>query len=231
MLLRDLMKILLLLIGLFGGCAGSEVQREPIPYSYRQGMLAATNDNQKSSVATAATAEPLPMQSIISQERKSNPLGDSEAASRCVSLVGKTFDGPQEQAEQDMIKACLRLSESVDFSQNSWRQKVHGQPLLGDVAIFYLANATMAGNKYIYGIVVGRNGPKVQFIYLRQSRVKLGALNLRAPQKRRQANGQIENTYLRVKKIDDQPSARYLAGEMLIGFVSAPESSSLSAAQ
>ena len=68
------------------------------------------------------------------------------------------------------------------------------------------------------GIVerVGEGG-EVGFRYRRGDRSLRGVLNLRRPDVRRQG-GRILNSYLRVRRRDDPPDARYLAGELLVGF-------------
>jgi len=61
------------------------------------------------------------------------------------------------------------------------------------------------------------DGTEVRFRYQRGGRSHQGVLNLRRPDVRRD-NGRILNSYVRVRRRDDPPTARYLAGELLVGF-------------
>lgn len=60
-------------------------------------------------------------------------------------------------------------------------------------------------------------GGEVRFRYQRGGRSHQGVLNLRRPDVRRE-QGRILNTYVRVRRRDDPPGARYLAGDLLVGF-------------
>ena len=69
------------------------------------------------------------------------------------------------------------------------------------------------------GVVVQTAGRRVRFLYLRQGRVRRGVLNLAQPNRRRLQGTIIENTYLRVVCPGDKALTRYLAGQLLSGFV------------
>jgi hypothetical protein len=58
----------------------------------------------------------------------------------------------------------------------------------------------------------------VRFTYPRDGRQWRGVLSLRHPTVRRDRRGRILNSYIRTKRRDDPPDARYLAGELLVGF-------------
>jgi hypothetical protein len=58
---------------------------------------------------------------------------------------------------------------------------------------------------------------EVWFRYRRGGREGRGVLNLLRPNLRR-AEGRVLNSYIRVRRRDDPPDTRYLAGELLVGF-------------
>jgi hypothetical protein len=88
-------------------------------------------------------------------------------------------------------------------------------PVPGDEVLF----GDTGGDKPLVGVVesVGGGG-EVRFRYTRGGRVWRGVLNLVRPDSRRDGHGRILNSYVRTKRRGDPPDARYLAGELLIGF-------------
>ena len=72
------------------------------------------------------------------------------------------------------------------------------------------------------GIVegVGRDG-RITFVEARDGRVRRSYVDPGRPTERRNAAGEILNSFLRPIRIDDPPGTRYFAGEMLCGIARA----------
>ncbi len=73
------------------------------------------------------------------------------------------------------------------------------------------------------GIVesVGPEG-RITFVEAQAGRVRRSFVDPAHPSSRRDARGEILNSFLRPIRIDDPPGARYFAGEMLCGIARAP---------
>lgn len=120
-----------------------------------------------------------------------------------------------------MIESCLG-SVAPSRPQPGLRR-----PQLADIVLFHNTRDENGNGKLDdrcthRGVVVDLDGPRVEFIYLRRQYVKLGVLNLDQPHRRRLAGRQIQNTFLRVKLPTDAPKTRYLAGQLLAGFITTP---------
>ena len=87
-------------------------------------------------------------------------------------------------------------------------------PLPGDEILF----AETGEAEALAGVVESVEGGQVGFRYRRGGRDYRGVLDLRRPDVRRDRRGRILNSYLRIKRRDDPPDTRYLAGELLVGF-------------
>lgn len=68
------------------------------------------------------------------------------------------------------------------------------------------------------GVVIARRGARIAFVYLSGERVREGVLDLRRRGVRRR-RGRLLNSYVRIKTPRDAARTRYLAGELLAGFV------------
>jgi hypothetical protein len=60
-------------------------------------------------------------------------------------------------------------------------------------------------------------GGRITFVEARGGRVRQSFVDPARPTERRDARGEILNSFLRPIRIDDPPGARYFAGEMLCG--------------
>jgi hypothetical protein len=68
------------------------------------------------------------------------------------------------------------------------------------------------------GIVEGVGGDgRITFVEMRDGRVRRSFVDPARPSERRNAGGEILNSFLRPIHVDDPPGARYFAGEMLCG--------------
>ena len=87
-------------------------------------------------------------------------------------------------------------------------------PQTGDEILF----ADTGDAHRLVGVVEGvADRGEVHFRYERGGRKLSGVLNLLRPDVRRE-RGRILNSYLRIRRRGDPPDARYLAGELLVGF-------------
>jgi hypothetical protein len=68
------------------------------------------------------------------------------------------------------------------------------------------------------GIIEGvGNDGRITFVEVRDGRVRRSFVDPAHPSERRDAQGEILNSFLRPIRIDDPPGSRYFAGEMLCG--------------
>jgi hypothetical protein len=90
------------------------------------------------------------------------------------------------------------------------------QALPGDVVFFDTSDGGRAGCASHAGVVeaVDPDG-RITFVESRDGHVRRSYVHPGVTLTRRDASGRVLNTYLRVKRIDDSPDARYFAGEML----------------
>jgi hypothetical protein len=99
-----------------------------------------------------------------------------------------------------------------------------GPPKAGDLILFHNTDDTNGNRKAddLYtdaGIILSVDGDRYEFLYLRGEKAALGYVNPRQPYRRRLSADHIENSFIRVIRPDDPPEARYLAGQLLAGFV------------
>ena len=73
------------------------------------------------------------------------------------------------------------------------------------------------------GVVLGRSGSRVEFMILRGKCARVGVLNLAQPNRRRLRGHRVENSFVRTITAADPPNTRYLAGQLLAGFVTLAE--------
>jgi hypothetical protein len=69
------------------------------------------------------------------------------------------------------------------------------------------------------GVVISARAGRVRFAYRRAGRLQVGVMDRRRPTTRR-FRGKIRNSYVRTKRHGDARGARYLAGELLLGYAS-----------
>ncbi len=180
-------------------CAGQAAADGP-GYRYRQAMI-------------DPEAAPLPEPAPTPRTRPA-PRGPT----RCRALVGRLLPGSRPAATARLLSTCLgerwREGDSLPAASRE-------RPQLLDLALF---TATRPGATGEVGVVVAVSDSRVEFVHLRgeSARVALGVLDLRHPARRRAGDGRVVNTYLRVIQQSDPPGARYLAGELLLGFAPRP---------
>jgi hypothetical protein len=92
------------------------------------------------------------------------------------------------------------------------------QPLIGDLVVFDAVRAELPAS--LVGVVVGARGDgTVEFIYLARGVVRRGWLNAAAPSRQRDDDGRVLNTFVRHSEGRDPRDTRYLAGQLLAGYV------------
>ncbi|MBK8482635.1 MAG: hypothetical protein IPL40_15975 [Proteobacteria bacterium] len=110
---------------------------------------------------------------------------------------------------------------------------------LGDLVVFAKGRANAAGTKpgtlapetnrrgarpaqsdslREVGIVVGCSGLRAEFVFLCGRRLRLGRLDASDPHRRRDGQGVVVNSYVRLRRPSDEPGAAYLAGALLAGY-------------
>jgi len=94
------------------------------------------------------------------------------------------------------------------------RDRLHPDlvPLAGDLVVFE--------DGWLVGVVTSvRSDGTVEFIFSRGGVVRRGFLNTSFRGRRRDAQGRILNTFVRPFKSGDPPSQKYLAGELVTGYL------------
>jgi hypothetical protein len=129
--------------------------------------------------------------------------GPRRDATRCRALVGRELAN-----ELALVRACTGVALAAIP-----REGLSRRAALLDLALF-------EGTPVRLGVVVGRAGARVEFVFLRGGRVALGVLSTSQPHRRRlPGTARVENSYLRTIARADPAGTRYLAGELLAGFV------------
>jgi hypothetical protein len=190
---RTLAIALWLALGLAGCLPAASVTAAP---PYRQGLI----DPEWDPLATSS-AEPQP-----------RPDRD-RALLRCRRLNGRQLGATSDEAQRRLLLGCL--GRQPGDVQASRERTPH--PL--DLALFDEARPSVeqsAGR--LLAPVVGVSGDRVEFLYVRGTRARLGVLDLQRPDRRRGPRGELHNTWLRIIRPSDPKATRYLAGELLAGF-------------
>lgn len=203
-------------------CCGGTVHQETVPYRYRQSMV---NDGREPQAAPAARRRPT---------RRARSYWDKTPATgkdarRCLLMRGRRFRGSGARATLRLVKACLRRrlpasalrGKGVDLRDDDARP--------GDLVLFHNTrdrnnNGRPDDRFTAAGVVLDRSGHRVTFMILRGGYARVAVLNMEQPHMRRlPGRARLENTYLRVISPADPPNTRYLAGQLLAGFVTPKE--------
>ncbi len=200
-------------------CCGGTIKQESVPYQYRQSMIADGDEP----VTAHSAAKPAAKKSKrrARRPRSADPHKD---ARRCRLMRGRTFRGNNTRATLRLIKACLRrrLPAKVLRGQGVDLRGDEARP--GDLVLFHNTrdrnnNGRPDDRFTAAGVVLRKSGHRVQFMYLRANQARVGILNTAQPNRRRLRGPLVENTYLRTITSADPPNTRYLAGQLLAGFV------------
>jgi hypothetical protein len=205
---------------LLGACAaGAGVGVEKVPYHYRQSMI-------EPSRSDPLLGQPGP-QAAGSRVGGGGERWDSR---RCRRWIGRRFGGSRSRAVPRLVRACLgrAVPRRQVLRAEGLRLSSDGRPGPGDLLFFHNTadrnrNGRLDDRFTETGVVLQVSGDRVSFLYLRNSRARVGALNLARPAARRLRGGRIQNSYLRVITPRDPPRTPYLAGQLLAGFASAPD--------
>ena len=84
-------------------------------------------------------------------------------------------------------------------------------PRPGDLVVFE--------NGAAFGVVSQVEDGTVEFLYAQRRVVRRGLVTPRAPDRKRDERGRALNTFVRPYTPGDPPEQRYLAGELLTGFI------------
>lgn len=141
-----------------------------------------------------------------------------EIVARAKALVGRRFPGITAQKQRALLVAALGSQIP------RWRQSpLKHRPRPGDLIVFDQSrdengNHRLDDARSDVGIVLQRRRSGVTFVYLSGERVRQGVLDLRRRGQRRRG-GRLLNSYVRIKTPRDSSRTRYLAGELLAGFL------------
>ncbi len=101
------------------------------------------------------------------------------------------------------------------FLQARYPTVKSAQAAMGDVLFFDLGDGCAEHTAVVESVEAGRLG----FREWRDGSVRHSFVDATRPHDRRDENGRILNTFLRIKHPDDQPGTRYFAGEMLCAVI------------
>ncbi len=217
------------------GC-GAPLKREAIPFRFRQSLIESHQPSIRSA-SPAARAQRRPSRKMVGkkplQDKRwptsaENRLGNKERTNkqwinRCEKLLGQSFSSINREPFHQLLEACLgRKLPSVTSIGTHARLHLR-DPRPGDLVLFHNTwernhNDRVDDLFTDAGVVLNVVGQRVEFLYYQRQKVRLGVLNLEYPLRRGPGNHQIQNTYLRQKRLSDPPDAHYLACELLAGF-------------
>lgn len=210
--MNPLRYILLAALPLLTCCSGT-IRQETVPYQYRQSMIGAGDE--------PGVAAPPAKRTRQRTARSPDPLKD---ARRCRLMLGRTFRGNNKRATLRLIKACLRRRVPAGVLRGRGVDLREGGARPGDLVLFHNTrdrnNNGRSDDRFTStGVVLGRSGARVEFIFLRAKQARLGVLNTAQPNRRRLRGHRVENSFVRTITAADPPNTRYLAGQLLAGFV------------
>lgn len=202
-------------------CCGGTIQQESVPYKYRQSMIGDGDEP----AARAPAARPVTRRPARRTARRPDPNKD---ARRCRLMRGRTFRGSSTRATLRLIKACLRRRLPASVLRGRGVELRDGDARPGDLVLFHNTrdrnNNGRGDDRFTAaGVVLRRSGARVEFLVLRAGSARLGVLNMAQPNRRRVRGFRVENSYLRTITAADPPNTRYLAGQLLAGFVTLTE--------
>lgn len=205
---------------LLAGC-GARVQREPVPYQFRQSLI-----NEESDPLLARSAQPRRRKARRKRARRPKPL--AARLRRCRRLQGRAISGTPRRAARRLARRCLGRKVSTRILKGQGAELRSRQASPGDLVLFHNTidrdGNGKADDRYTTaGVVLGRAAHQVSFIYLRQGHARLGTLSLNQPNRRRlPGSTKPSNSYIRTIKPADPKNTRYLAGQLLAGFITPP---------
>ena len=161
--------------------------------------------------ARAATHEPSPEElvgtpsvALLTQVGDRTDLSDLEFVLLNLSRMGATLAPALAHARgnPDFFRVLVERAAISD----------HMAPLLGDLVLF--------DEGWLVGLVTSvRDDGTAEFVYAQRGVVRRGWVNGLYGRNKRDAEGRILNTFVRPYQAGDRSGQRYLAGEMLTGFV------------
>ena len=100
-------------------------------------------------------------------------------------------------------------AQTVLYRAHAHTSRALPAPRKGDLVIFDDGKT---------GVVIDKKGELVRFLYVKAGAVREGVLSMERPDRRRDAQGRLLNSYVRARREDDPPGTRYLAGECVAAF-------------
>src|SRR5215468_2216319 len=100
-------------------------------------------------------------------------------------------------------------AQTVLYRAHAHTSRALPAPRKGDLVIFDDGKT---------GVVIDKKGELVRFLYVKAGAVREGVLSTERPDRRRDAQGRLLNSYVRARRENDPPGTRYLAGECVTAF-------------
>lgn len=204
----DCLLALGLLVG--AGCSGG-VGRDKRPYRFANGLI----ENEADPLAGARGGGAGTSNAL--------PAWRRAVVARAGELLGTALQAPEATTPGRFAARVLRTDHGRVLRACAGDLQDAPQP--GDVICFRApggARNTRGAVSWTSAGIVLTVGQEVEFAYQSGARVRRGVLNASWPHVRRLGQ-RIVNTYVRVKTPLDPPGARYLASELLAGFVAVHE--------
>lgn len=184
-------------------------QKESIPYQYGLNLLVAPDP--LGDPVNAPTSDP--NRSKIRLPRRTQLLDRSKA--HLGTMIGSS--------PHKALHAWHALLCNQPLCPSNWLLALVAEshpttiPQAGDLIVYRLPEAV---GSYLLAVVETVRWPNLTFIYPSGKWVRRGYLDINRPHLRREnRSSRIVNSYIRLKQPDDPPETRYLAGELLVGFI------------
>jgi hypothetical protein len=199
------------------------IRQEAVHFQFRQSMIEQQTSTDRELDTNVERSPGLRSKQRRPRSRESSRSWRRRLARRCRRLEGRRFAGTHQQATLGMLRRCLGRSVTPELLEGRSIEVRPDRPAPGDLVLFHNTRDANSNGKNddLYsdaGVVIEIRGLRVRFIYLRRGRVLQGVLNRKHPHRRRLTTATIQNTYLRIKRRNDPPRTRYLAGQLLAGF-------------
>ena len=152
------------------------------------------------------------------------------ASDQAALVICDVWDRHWSRGANERLEAMLpRMNQTVSALRGKGVDLRDDDARPGDLVLFHNTrdrnnNGRPDDRFTAAGVVLDRSGHRVTFMILRGGYARVAVLNMEQPHMRRlPGRARLENTYLRVISPADPPNTRYLAGQLLAGFVTPKE--------
>ena len=206
--------VLCLLAAILAGGCQRPLRADRRPYRLSLGLLEPQGAlRRQPRVRSRSKQKTRPRRKRVALDRRCRAI-----VARAKALVGQRLPGTSPQRQRAL------LTRALGSRQPRWRvSRLRRRARPGDLIVFDQTrdengNRRLDDRRSDVGIVLARRGSRVTFVYVSGERVRQGVLDLRRRSQRRR-RGRLLNSYVRIKTPNDSPRTRYLAGELLAGFL------------